>query len=239
MARSREVAKILLVEDEPSLQATIAYNLKKAGYETSSTADGESALALAEAKQPDLIILDVMLPTIDGFEVCRNLRRTSGVPIIILTARDSEIDRVVGLEIGADDYLTKPFSMRELLARVKALLRRRDLLEQDIATQKRSVSNIITVDNLSIDVDAYRVNIGTHEVSLKPKEFELLLHLVKHRGIVCPTRQLLGEVWGYDYYGDSRTLAVHVHGLREKLDVEPGGSRHIETVRGVGYRFSG
>jgi DNA-binding response OmpR family regulator len=233
------VTKILLVEDEPSLQATIAYNLKKAGYETATASDGETALTLADERKPDLIVLDVMLPTMDGFEVCRNLRRTSGVPIIILTARDGEIDRVVGLEIGADDYLTKPFSMRELLARVKALLRRRDLLEQEMATQKRSVANVITIGDLSIDIDAYRVTIGRHEVSLKPKEFELLVHLVKHRGIVCPTRQLLGEVWGYDYYGDSRTLAVHVHGLREKLDVEPGGSQFIETIRGVGYRFTG
>lgn len=233
------MTKILLVEDETSLQATIAYNLKKAGYEISTASDGEAALAMAKVQQPDLVLLDVMLPTIDGFDVCRNLRRTSGVPIIILTARGDEIDRVVGLEIGADDYLTKPFSMRELLARVKALLRRRDLLEQDLVNEKQSDDGSITVGSLSIDLDAYRVTIGGREVSLKPKELELLVHLVKHRGNVCPTRQLLGEVWGYDYYGDSRTLAVHIHGLREKLDAEPGGSRLIETVRGVGYRFSG
>lgn len=233
------MAKILLVEDEASLQATIAYNLKKAGYEIATASDGETALALAEDTQPDLIILDVMLPKMDGFEVCRNLRRSSGVPIIILTARDSEIDRVVGLEIGADDYLTKPFSMRELIARVKALLRRRELTEQDFAARAQPLPNVITIDSLSIDVDAYRVRLGEHEINLKPKEFELLLHLVNHRGIVCPTRQLLGDVWGYDYYGDSRTLAVHIHGLREKLEVEPGSSRLIETVRGVGYRFSG
>jgi DNA-binding response OmpR family regulator len=233
------VAKILLVEDETSLQATIAYNLKKAGYEISTAADGESALELARNQHPDLVLLDVMLPTIDGFDVCRNIRRTSGVPIIILTARNDEIDRVVGLEIGADDYLTKPFSMRELLARVKALLRRRDLLEQDMVKEQKPVSNVISVGDLCIDVDAYRVTLSEREINLKPKELELLVHLVRHRGTVCPTRQLLGEVWGYDYYGDSRTLAVHIHGLRDKLEAEPGGSRLIETVRGVGYRFSG
>ncbi len=233
------MTKILLVEDETSLQATIAYNLKKAGYEISTASDGEAALEIAKDQHPDLVLLDVMLPTIDGFDVCRNLRRTSGVPIMILTARGDEIDRVVGLEIGADDYLTKPFSMRELLARVKALLRRRDLLEQDMVSEKQTDGAIIAVGSLCIDLDAYRVTIGDREVSLKPKELELLVHLVKHRGNVCPTRQLLGEVWGYDYYGDSRTLAVHIHGLREKLDAEPGGSRLIETVRGVGYRFSG
>ncbi len=233
------MAKILLVEDETSLQATIAYNLKKAGYEISTASDGEAALELAKDLHPDLVLLDVMLPTIDGFDVCRNIRRSSGVPIIILTARNDEIDRVVGLEIGADDYLTKPFSMRELLARVKALLRRRDLLEQDMVKEKRPSASVITVGNLRIDLDAYRVSINERDITLKPKELELLVHLVKHRGNVCPTRQLLGEVWGYDYYGDSRTLAVHIHGLREKLDSEPGGSRLIETVRGVGYRFAG
>ncbi len=233
------MTKILVVEDETSLQATIAYNLKKAGYEISTASDGESALELAREQRPDLILLDVMLPTIDGFDVCRNIRRTSGVPIIILTARNDEIDRVVGLEIGADDYLTKPFSMRELLARVKALLRRRDLLEQDINSEMRPPSSVISIGNLHIDTDAYRVTIGDREITLKPKELELLVHLVRHRGNVCPTRQLLDEVWGYDYFGDSRTLAVHIHGLREKLEAEPGGSRLIETVRGVGYRFSG
>ncbi len=233
------MTKILLVEDETSLQATIAYNLKRAGYEISTASDGETALELARDQHPDLVLLDVMLPTIDGFDVCRNIRRTSGVPIIILTARSDEIDRVVGLEIGADDYLTKPFSMRELLARVKALLRRRDLLEQDMVKGTSPDSSVITVGDLSIDLGAYRVTLGEREITLKPKELELLVHLVKHRGHVCPTRQLLGDVWGYDYYGDSRTLAVHIHGLREKLEAEPGGARLIETVRGVGYRFSG
>lgn len=233
------MTKILLVEDETSLQATIAYNLKKAGYEISTASDGETALELAKDQRPDLVLLDVMLPTIDGFDVCRNIRRSSGVPIIILTARNDEIDRVVGLEIGADDYLTKPFSMRELLARVKAILRRRDLLEQDMVNENKPKPSVISVGELSIDLDAYRVTLGEREITLKPKELELLVHLVRHRGNVCPTRQLLGEVWGYDYYGDSRTLAVHIHGLREKLEAEPGGSRLIETVRGVGYRFSG
>jgi len=233
------VTKILLVEDETSLQATIAYNLKKAGYEISTASDGEAALELAKDQNPDLVLLDVMLPTIDGFDVCRNLRQTSGVPIMILTARNDEIDRVVGLEIGADDYLTKPFSMRELLARVKALLRRRDLLEQDLANEKEANAGVISAGPLYIDLDAYRVSLNGRDVALKPKELELLVYLVRHRGNVCPTRQLLGEVWGYDYFGDSRTLAVHIHGLREKLEPAQGGPRLIETVRGVGYRFAG
>jgi DNA-binding response OmpR family regulator len=228
----------LIVEDEPSLRSTVAYNLKRSGYEVVAVGDGEAGLREAATGEFDLIILDVMLPTIDGFEVCRQIRRQSSVPILILTARDDEIDRVVGLEIGADDYLTKPFSMRELVARVKALLRRRTLLQEELASEHAADDAVIVVGDLRIDLNAYRATMRSRELARKPKEFELLVYLVRHRGTVCSTRQLLGEVWGYDYFGDSRTLAVHIHGLREKLEAEPGSPRLIETVRGVGYRFS-
>lgn len=236
------MAKILIVEDEPTLRSMIAYNLEKSGHEVVATGDGESALSLAAAEQPALVVLDIMLPTIDGFDVCRHLRRESAVPVLMLTARDDEIDRVVGLEIGADDYLTKPFSMRELVARVKALLRRRELLRQELAAPGGSngaQSELLQAGDLEIDISAYRVTRGGREIPLKPKELELLVHLMRHRGRVCSTRQLLESVWGYDYYGDSRTLAVHIHGLRDKLEDDPTAPRLIETVRGIGYRFSG
>lgn len=233
------MAKILLVEDEASLRTTVAYNLKKAGHDVRTSADGESALAQALADPPDLVILDVMLPHLDGFDVCRELRKQSAVPILMLTARDDEIDRVVGLEIGADDYMTKPFSMRELLARVKALLRRRDLLEQELANHTASDGEVFEIGDLRIDTAAYRVTQGDREITLTPKEMELLIYLVRNRGRVCPTPQILREVWGYDYYGDHRTVAVHIHGLREKLEADPRQPRLIETVRGVGYRFTG
>ncbi|MDI3341001.1 MAG: response regulator transcription factor [Sphaerobacter sp.] len=231
------MAQILVVEDESSLRATIAYNLKKAGHEVRTVADGEAALAQARAQPPDLIILDVMLPTIDGFDVCRHIRRSSAVPILMLTARDDEVDRVVGLEIGADDYMTKPFSMRELLARVKALLRRRDLLEQELETSQARSDEVFEIEDLRIEPHAYRVTRRGEEIALTPKEMDLLVYLARHRGHVCPTRRILDEVWGYDYYGDSRTVAVHVHSLREKLEEDPRRPRLIETVRGVGYRL--
>jgi DNA-binding response OmpR family regulator len=183
-------------------------------------------------------VLDIMLPTIDGFDVCRHIRRTSSIPILILTARDDEIDRVVGLEIGADDYLTKPFSMRELLARVKALLRRRELLQDELSSEKTEISDVIRAGDLEIDLGAHRVIAGGKEIALKPREWDLLVFLARHPGQVCTSDQILQNVWGYDFHGDSRTVAVHVHGLREKLEQELDGRRYIETVRGVGYRFT-
>lgn len=232
------MAKILVVEDEATLASTIAYNLKKAGHDVRTAGDGELGLKLAADDPPDLVVLDVMLPTIDGFDVCRELRRTSSVPILMLTARDDEIDRVVGLEIGADDYMAKPFSMRELLARVKALLRRRELLEQELTAGTSDRLELVD-GNLIIDPGAYRVSRGGDEVPLTPKEFDLLLYLARNRGQVCSNQQILEAVWGYGYYGDRRTVAVHIHGLREKLEEDPRNPRLIETVRGIGYRFSG
>lgn len=233
------MARILVVEDEASIRTTIAYNLKKAGHDVRTVADGEAAIAQANADPPDLVILDIMLPTIDGFDVCRHIRRSSSVPILMLTARDDEVDRVVGLEIGADDYVTKPFSMRELMARVKALLRRRELLEQELASNPDGREEVFEIGTLRIDPAAYRVTRDGREVQLTPKEMDLLVYLARHRGNVCPTRRILEAVWGYDYYGDNRTVAVHIHGLREKLEEDPRQPRLIETVRGVGYRLAG
>jgi DNA-binding response OmpR family regulator len=233
------LATILLVEDEDVLRETIAYNLKRDGHAVRAVDDGEAALSAMDDATPDLVILDIMLPTIDGFEVCRQIRKTSSVPILILTARDDEIDRVVGLEIGADDYLTKPFSMRELMARVKALLRRRELLESELASGQQPTSVIIEAGDLVIDIGAHRVTVSGSEINLKPREWDLLVFLARHRGQVCTSGQILQNVWGEDFFGDSRTVAVHIHGLREKLESEPGAQRLIETVRGVGYRFAG
>jgi DNA-binding response OmpR family regulator len=233
------LAKILLVEDEAVLRDTIAYNLTRQGHEVQAVADGEVALTAAKTTAPDMVILDIMLPTIDGFDVCRQIRRTSSVPILILTARDDEIDRVVGLEIGADDYLTKPFSMRELVARVKALLRRRELLQSELREARDTTGETIEAGDLTIDLGAHRLTQGGSEVALKPREWDLLVYLARHRGQVCTNQQILDSVWGYDFAGDSRTVAVHIHGLREKLESEPAQPKLIETVRGVGYRFSG
>jgi DNA-binding response OmpR family regulator len=232
------LAKILLVEDEAVLRETISYNLTRSGHEVSAVGDGEAALKAVGQEDPDLVVLDIMLPTIDGFDVCRQIRKASSVPIIILTARDDEIDRVVGLEIGADDYLTKPFSMRELVARVKALLRRRDLLQDELTGGVTPEPDVIRSGALEIDLGAHRVSISGQEVGLKPREWDLLVFLARHPGQVCTNNQILQNVWGEDFYGDSRTVAVHVHGLREKLEISDDARRYIETVRGVGYRFA-
>jgi DNA-binding response OmpR family regulator len=232
------MATVFLVEDDESLSNAVAYNLRRAGYDVVALADGEAALRALATQQPDLIVLDIMLPTIDGFEVCRQVRRTSSVPILVLTARDDEVDRVVGLELGADDYLTKPFSMRELLARVKALLRRRTLLIEEIQRDQATGSERLVVGPVTIDLAARRVWRSGREVALKPKEYDLLVYLARHQGRVCTSDGLLRAVWGYDSYGDTRTLAVHIHGLREKLEDDPRHPRLIETVRGIGYRLS-
>jgi DNA-binding response OmpR family regulator len=231
------VARILLVEDDETLQLTIRYNLERAGHEVLAVSDGESALERAATLRPDLVVLDVMLPGLDGFEVCRRLRERSTVPILILTARDDEIDRVLGLEIGADDYLTKPFSMRELTARVKALLRRRELLVRELASEPVA-SDVLAVGPLRIDLTQRRVWRGEDEIVLKPREFELLAYLARHRERVCRSDELLRAIWGYETFGDYRTLAVHIHGLREKLEDDPRHPRLIETVRGIGYRLT-
>ncbi|HVB21166.1 MAG TPA: response regulator transcription factor [Ktedonobacteraceae bacterium] len=238
--------KILVVDDEPVLVETIAYNLEQAGYQVTTAADGSSALEAAHRETPDLIILDIMLPEMDGLEVCRQLRResnTTTTPIMMLTAKGDEIDKVVGLEVGADDYVTKPFGRRELLARVRALLRRS---EYTPASEERSASTTAEVPRqtrelvagpIRIDLAGRRVHCRGQESELQPKQFELLTYLVRNRGTVLTRDQLLHNVWGYDYAGDTRTVDVHVRWLREKLEEDPANPRLIQTVRGVGYVF--
>ena len=231
--------KILVVDDEPTLVETIRYSLKKEGYEIVVALDGLKALEVARQERPDLVILDVMLPGLDGFEVCRALRRETIVPILMLTARDDEIDKVVGLEIGADEYMTKPFSMRELIARVRAMLRRVQMLRAETATTRDADAETLRSGDLGVDIRAHRVFLGEREIALKPKEFDLLAFFVRNRGQVFNRDLLLQRVWGYDFAGDTRTVDVHVRGLREKVERDPSEPTRIETVRGVGYRFVG
>ena len=232
--------KILVVEDELSLQETLAYNLKKQGYEVEAVGDGLAALDKARQVHPDLIVLDLMLPGMDGFEVCRVLRQEMTTPVLMLTARDDEIDRVVGLEVGADDYMTKPFSMRELMARVKAMLRRVRLVREEINLAASPVTvQPLTFDDLVIDVTRREVRVQDQVQALKPKEFELLHFLALHRGKVLSREFILERVWGWEYIGDSRTVDVHVRWLREKIEPNPAQPKRIITVRGAGYRFEG
>ncbi|MGD0005829.1 MAG: response regulator transcription factor [Anaerolineaceae bacterium] len=233
--------KILVVEDELTLQETLAYNLKRQGYEVETSGNGLQALELARREHPDLILLDIMLPGMDGFEVCRVLRQEMTTPILMLTARDDEIDRVVGLEVGADDYLTKPFSMRELMARVKALLRRVRLIRQEIEVSNAALAEaeLIVFDDLTINVSRREVVLKDVALSLKPQEYELLLYMAQHRGRALSREAILENVWGWEYIGDSRTVDVHVRWLREKIEIDPANPRRIVTVRGVGYRFEG
>ncbi len=221
---------VLLVDDEPTLVATLKYNLQHEGYRVVTAGDGEKAITLARAERPDLMVLDLMLPVIDGLEVCRILRREMSLPILMLTARADEVDKVVGLEIGADDYVTKPFSTRELLARVRALLRR---------TTTESDDEVLVSGDLRVDMKRREVSRGDLPLELKPKEMELLIHFMHNKGRAFTREQLLREVWGYDFYGDSRTVDVHISWLREKIEQQPGKPVRILTVRGVGYRFEG
>jgi len=230
---------ILVVEDEPTLQETLQYNLDKAGYETIVSGDGAEALKLARENPPDLILMDIMLPGLDGVEVTRILRHEQSTPIIMLTAKDSEIDRVLGLEIGADDYLTKPFSMRELLARVKAQLRRVKLVEEDLKGQQVQPQEKLQFGDLVLDTDRREVFLEDQLIPLKPKEYELLCYLADHQGKVLSRDLILEEVWGWDYAGDSRSVDVHIRWLREKIESDPSQPQRIVTLRGVGYRFEG
>ncbi len=234
---------ILVVEDEPALRDTLSYNLKKDGFAVEAVGDGRSALESARRLKPDLIVLDLMLPEIDGFEVCRILRKEMITPILMLTARDDEIDRVVGLEVGADDYLTKPFSMRELMARVKAQLRRSRLLREELDKTNLDGSQKphekLTFGNLVINLTRREVTLDREPLSLKPQEYELLLFFAEHRGQMLSREFILERVWGWDFIGDSRTVDVHVRWLRQKIEDEPGKPSRIVTVRGGGYRFEG
>jgi DNA-binding response OmpR family regulator len=224
------VDKILLVDDETTLLETLAYNLQSAGYEVLTAIDGVTGLELARSQGPDLVILDLMLPEIDGLTICRSLRQMSQVPILILTARTGELDKIVGLESGADDYLTKPFSLGELQARIRALLRR--------STSTRHYDELQAGD-LRLNIVSRRAYVGTRELALSPKEFSLLAELMRHQGAVLSRDLLLTRVWGYDYYGDGRTVDVHVRWIREKIEEDPAQPSRIVTVRGIGYRFEG
>ena len=232
--------KVLIVEDEPTLLETLEYNLARQGYQIHTATDGLKALEVARQEQPDVIVLDIMLPGLDGLEVCRILRQEMNVPILMLTARAEELDRVLGLEMGADDYLTKPFSMRELLARVKALLRRVRLIREEVAAEDGAVSaRKLAFGDLTIDLARREVLLQGEALHLKPKEYELLVFLARNRGMVLSRDLILERVWGWDYDGGSRTVDVHVCWLREKIEPDPARPIRIVTVRGAGYRFEG
>ncbi|MEY2846648.1 MAG: hypothetical protein RL076_2194 [Chloroflexota bacterium] len=222
---------ILLVEDDTTLAETLRYNLEREGYAVIGASDGVTALEHARQRQPDIVVLDVMLPRLDGFSVCRMLRKESSVPIIMLTARQDEVDRIAGLELGADDYLTKPFSVGELLARIRAILRRSD---RSATTVER---DILHIGAIKLDVGSRRIWRNDGEIQLSQKEFDLLACLMRNRGLALSRDVLLERVWGFDYVGDGRTVDVHIRWLREKIEQDPSNPVYLQTVRGIGYRF--
>lgn len=228
------MASILIVEDEANVRETLALNLRAEGYEVATAADGEAGLAAARAAPFDLIVLDVMLPGLDGLSVCRLIRKDSTAPILILTARGTEVDKIVGLESGADDYIVKPFGLGEFLARVRAALRRASTASAVPSSRDRLEAGDLNLDLISRK--AYRAGI---ELRLTHKEFDLLAELMRHVGAVLSRDLLLQKVWGYEFVGDSRTVDVHVRWLREKIEADPSQPARITTVRGVGYRFEG
>ena len=227
---------VLIVEDDQTLLDVLKYNLNKEGYRTITAADGIQAVETARSEKPDLIILDIMLPRMDGYEVCRILRREMTVPILMLTAKSEEIDKVVGLELGADDYMAKPFGLRELLARVRAMLRRAEMIKREAIAGERT-SPPFKVGDLEIDTSRRRVSRAGLNIDLSRMEFALLEFLAKNQGQVFSRDRLLERVWGYDYDGDTRTVDVHVRWLRQKIEVDPAHPQHLLTVRGVGYKF--
>jgi len=236
--RHEEKPRLLIVEDDLILTEALEYNLVAEGYRVLTATDGVIALDVARMERPDLVVLDVMLPGMDGFDVCRALRRETSIPILMLTARTDETDRVVGLEVGADDYLTKPFSMREFLARVKALLRR-VRLDREVLSQQGLAADRLTFDDLIIDLDRHEAFLKGAPLHLKPKEFELLLFLARHKGMALSRDLILDRVWGWEYGGGTRTVDVHVRWLREKIEAVPAEPQRIATVRGIGYCFEG
>jgi DNA-binding response OmpR family regulator len=221
---------ILVVDDEPILRETLAEALDADGFRVVTAADGREALSRFREHQPDLVVLDLMLPELSGIEVCRIIRAESGVPIVMLTAKTSELDKVVGLELGADDYVTKPFSLRELSARIRALLRRTEQLAEAPAPP-------VELGALTVDLAGHRLLRDGERVPLKPKVFELLAYLLRHPGQVLTREQLLEHVWGYDYAGETRTVDVHIHWLRAAIEPDPADPAYLHTVRGVGYVF--
>lgn len=224
------MATILLVEDDLTLSETLRYNLEREGYTVLVAGDGVQGLDLARRERPDLVILDVMLPRLDGFSVCRILRQESEVPVLMLTARQDEVDRIAGLELGADDYVAKPFSLGELLARMRAIMRRAD-------RRVEGSREVLDAAGLRVDTGSRRVWRDGAELTLSQKEFDLLTCMIRNRGIALSRDVLLERVWGYDFPGDSRTVDVHIRWLREKVEPDPGKPIYIQTVRGIGYRF--
>lgn len=227
------MTRIMLVDDEPLIIDSLTYSLQREGFEVRAVGDGSIALQSIEEYQPNLVVLDIMLPGMSGLEICRRLRAQSSIPVIMLTARGEEFDRVLGLEVGADDYLAKPFSFRELLARIRSVLRRVELDRQ--AIQFKSID----IGNISLDVIARRVIIDGKEIPFSAREFDLLATLMKHAGQALSREDLLNQVWGDAWYGDPRTLDVHVRWLRMKIEEDPASPIYIQTVRGHGYRFVG
>ncbi|MFT4028479.1 MAG: response regulator transcription factor [Protaetiibacter sp.] len=225
------MTRILIVEDEPSLAEPLAFLLGREGYETAIAGDGRAALAEFDRSGADLVLLDLMLPGLAGTEVCRELRARSSVPVIMLTAKDSEVDIVVGLELGADDYVTKPYSSRELLARIRAVLRRRVEIEEDPADA------VLEAGPVRMDVERHAVSVDGAEVAMPLKEFELLEFLLRNAGRVLTRGQLIDRIWGSDYFGDTKTLDVHIKRIRAKIEPDPSNPRLLVTVRGLGYRF--
>ena len=227
--------KILIVEDDRNLLDTLKYNLRKEGYAVVTAVDGAEALDIARREKPNLIILDLMLPKMNGFEVCRILRKEMTVPILMLTAKAEETDKIVGLEIGADDYMTKPFSLRELLARIGAMLRRAKMVE----IQPRPEEALLKVGDIEVDIARHQASRGATTLELTPKEFDLLAFLARNKGYVFSRDQLLEKVWGYDFAGDTRTVDVHIRWLRQKIETDPNNPKHLLTVRGIGYKLEG
>jgi two-component system, OmpR family, response regulator RegX3 len=223
-------SRILLVDDEETFATSLSFSLTREGYEVQTAADGLAALRLFSDHPADLVLLDVMLPAIDGIEVCRRIRATSSVPIIMLTAKDTEVDKILGLELGADDYVTKPFSLRELLARVRAVLRR-----AEVRIERPEVAGTLRAGEIEIQHSRRLVTVAGSPVELSPKEYQLLHMLVSHRGEVLTREELIDAVWSKDFMGDPKTLDVHIRWLREKIEPNPSEPRYIVTIRGVGY----
>ena len=223
--------RILVVDDESAILQTLRFNLERSGYHVSTAGDGRTALALVASERPDLVILDIMLPVLDGIETCKEIRRQSNVPIIMLTAKDQEIDKVVALELGADDYVTKPFSLAEFMARIKARLRRAEGAAPGTAAEP------ITAGEIMLDPSRQLITVRGREVQLAPKEFNLLHVLMENRGRIVTRQMLLEKVWGYDFEGEHQTISVHIRWLREKIEDDPHNPKHIITVRSRGYMF--
>jgi DNA-binding response OmpR family regulator len=231
VASGPQAKKILIVDDESAILQTLRFNLERNGYAVSTAGDGRTAIALATSERPDLIIMDIMLPVLDGIEACKEIRKWSGVPIIMLTARDQEIDKVLALELGADDYVTKPFGLHEFLARIKARLRRQGGADSAARSEAISAGEII------LDPSRQALAVRGRQVSLAPKEFSLLQVLMENRGRVVTRQTLLDKVWGYDFEGEHQTISVHVRWVREKVEIDPNNPQHIITVRSRGYMF--